>query len=249
MEAAGLAAFMLAAAAFGTALEHPASPLRQSIADPFARRFVMGVAMGGVAAALIYSPWGRRSGAHLNPAVTLAFLRLGKIGGVAGLAYVVAQFVGALVGILAAWALIGRPLGHPTVAFVVTLPGRWGAPTAFGAELAISFFLMLAVLAAASSPRWLPVGGAVASALVAAYITFEAPISGMSMNPARTLGSALPAGQWSAIWVYFIAPPVGMLLAAELHARRRLRILCPRLAPHGGAPCAFACEEARHASR
>jgi aquaporin Z len=249
MEAAGLGLFMVAAAVFATLLEHPASPLRHALPDALMRRILMGAGMGLVAATVIYSPWGRRSGAHLNPAVTLAFLHLGKIRGADAVAYVVAQFLGALAGMLVARALIGPALGHPSVGFVATLPGRWGSWAAFGAELAISFVMMTVVLTAARSTRWMPLGGAVASGLVAAYIALEAPLSGMSMNPARTLGSALPARQWSSLWVYFIAPPVGMLLAAELHLRRRLTIRCPRVSPHAAGGCAFACEGSADASQ
>ena len=79
MEAWGLGLFMVSAAVFGTLIEHPASPVREVIADPFLRRIPMGIAMGLTAMGIIYSPWGQQSGAHLNPAVTLTFFRLGKI--------------------------------------------------------------------------------------------------------------------------------------------------------------------------
>ena len=79
IEAAGLGLFMVSAAAMTTLLEHPASPVRLALPDPILRRILMGLAMGLTAASLIYSPWGRRSGAHFNPAVTLTVLRLGKV--------------------------------------------------------------------------------------------------------------------------------------------------------------------------
>jgi len=78
-EAAGLGLFMLSACVFTTLLEYPGSPAHQAIADPFLRRVLIGIAMGLTAVGLIYSPWGQRSGAHLNPSVTLAFWRLGKV--------------------------------------------------------------------------------------------------------------------------------------------------------------------------
>jgi aquaporin Z len=78
-EAAGLGLFMVSACVFATALSHPASRLVQALPDPLVRRMLMGLAMGTTAVALIYSPWGRRSGAHLNPATTLTFWRLGKV--------------------------------------------------------------------------------------------------------------------------------------------------------------------------
>jgi aquaporin Z len=78
-EAAELGAFMLSAGAFTTLFEYPNSPVHQAIGDPFVRRTTIGIAMGLTALALIFSPLGKRSGAHMNPAVTLAFLRLGKV--------------------------------------------------------------------------------------------------------------------------------------------------------------------------
>src|SRR6185295_17899074 len=100
MEALGLGLFMVSAGAFGTLLEYPGSPLRQAIGDDFVRRLVMGVAMGLTAMGLVYSPWGRRSGAHMNPAVTLTFLRLGRVKKHDAFAYVLAQFAGGLTGVL-----------------------------------------------------------------------------------------------------------------------------------------------------
>jgi aquaporin Z len=78
-EAVALGLFMVAATVCTVALEHPASPLRAALPEAFGRRLVMGLAMGATAAAIIYSPLGARSGAHMNPAVTLAFLWLGRM--------------------------------------------------------------------------------------------------------------------------------------------------------------------------
>src|SRR5580765_5490696 len=101
MEGLGLGLFMVSAGAFGTLFEYPGSPVRQMIPDAFVRRVLMGAAMGATAIALIYSPWGRRSGAHINPATTLTFLRLGRVRGRDALAYLVAQIAGGLLGVVA----------------------------------------------------------------------------------------------------------------------------------------------------
>src|SRR5262245_3043575 len=95
MEAAGLGIFMLSAASMTVILQHPSSAVRGLIGDQQARQIVMGIAMGLTSAALVYSPWGRRSGAHLNPAVTLTFFRLGKISRRDAWGYACAQFAGA----------------------------------------------------------------------------------------------------------------------------------------------------------
>src|SRR5262245_6849007 len=99
IEASGLGLFMLSACLFVSLLEHPNSPIRHAVADPFLRRIPMGLATGLTAVAIVYSPWGQRSGAHLNPAVTLTFYRLGKIAPWDALFYVSAQFVGAVAGV------------------------------------------------------------------------------------------------------------------------------------------------------
>lgn len=217
IEAAGLGLFMVSACAFASLLEHPASPVRAVIADAFVRRALMGLAMGLTAIAIIYSPWGRISGAHINPSVTLTYLRLGKVAPSDAAAYVAAQFAGGGLGVACASMVIGAPLADESVAFVATRPGAFGEPAAFVAEVVIAFVLMTAVLAASSSPRLERFTGSLAGALIATYITFEAPISGMSMNPARTLASALAARDFTALWIYFVAPPLGMLAAAQLH--------------------------------
>ena len=243
IEAGALATFMVVACVFATIMEHPVSPIRQAMPDSLLRRLVMGLAMGATAVALIYSPWGQRSGAHLNPSVTLSFLRLGKVAPWDAAFYVVAQFVGGIAGVVLAAALVGEALAHPSVSYVVTVPGHGGAAVAFVAELAISFGLFTTVLAVSSAPRVARFTGVFAGMLVAAFITIEAPYSGMSMNPARTLGSAVSAQVWDALWIYFTAPPLGMLLASELHRRSGSvgGLLCAKLHHTPHQRCIFAC--------
>src|SRR5512143_3634766 len=110
IEAAGLGTFMISACAFGVLLFHPESAAYAALGDDFFRRIVMGLAMGGTAVAIIYSPWGRRSGAHINPSTTLAFLWLGKVRGADAAFYVAAQFVGAVAGVALSWWLLGARL-------------------------------------------------------------------------------------------------------------------------------------------
>lgn len=241
MEAAGLGLFMISACVFVILLEYPASPAHQAIASAFVRRVLMGLAMGLTAIGIVYSPWGKQSGAHLNPSFTLAFLRLGKIDPRDALFYILAQFTGGLAGVLLMAALFRRLVAHPDVHYAVTVPGPAGAAVAFAAELAISFVLMSMVLLVSNTPRLARYTGLFAGALVATYISFEAPLSGMSMNPARTLGSALPAGSWTALWVYFSAPPAGMLLAAQVYlaARGAGAVSCAKLHHQNGKRCIF----------
>lgn len=249
IEAAALGLFMVSACLVTALLEHPASPARQAIADPFARRVLIGLAMGATAVALIYSPWGKRSGAHMNPAVTLTFLRLGKIERADALWYVAAQFAGGALGVATAAALAGRMIiGDPAVDYVVTRPGAHGAAAAFAAEALISGVLMLAVLGVSNRPAINRFTGLVAGALVALYIALEAPVSGMSMNPARSFGSAASALHWPDLWIYFAAPLAGMLAAAEIFVRVRGRaaVLCCKLHHENAARCIFRCGYVHH---
>jgi aquaporin Z len=153
--------------------------------------------MGLTNIVLIYSPWGQRSGAHMNPAVTLTFLRRGKVKPWDAFFYIVAQFMGGLGGVLLAKFALPGPLA--AINHAATTPGLAGPQVAFVAEAVIACGLMLTVLTVSNTPKLARFTGCFAGLLVALYITFEAPLSGMSMNPARTFASALPSGIWTAL--------------------------------------------------
>src|SRR5262245_35288418 len=246
IEAIGLGLFMISACLFATLLEHPDSPVRQTVTEPMLRRMAMGFAMGLTAVGLIYSPWGQRSGAHFNPSVTLTFWRLGKVASWDAVFYVAAQFIGAVTGVGIAAAILEGWLAHPSVSYAATAPGRAGSGVAFVAEFLISFFLMTVVLVVSNRPRLNRFTGLCAGALVASYIVFEAPLSGMSMNAARTIGSAVYAQAWMALWVYFTAPLLGMLSAAQLYVTTHgaRRIFCAKLHHDNAQRCIFLCDYA-----
>ena len=228
IEAVLLAAFMVSACAFGVVLEHPDSVVHRVLPDPTLRRVLMGLVMGATAVSIIYSPWGGRSGAHINPATTLSFFLLGRIRGPDVLGYVLAQFLGAVAGVALASAALGRLLAHPSVNYVVTQPGQWGQGAALLGELLISGLLMGAVVMLTGS-RVARFTGLTVGLLVALYITFEAPLSGMSMNPARSFGSAWASGTWRAFWLYVVGPLGGMALGAWVARRFQGRDACPKL--------------------
>jgi aquaporin Z len=251
MEAAGLGLFMISAGIFGTLLFHPGSPLVALLPDPLMRRTLMGVVMGLTAIGLIYSPWGQQSGAHLNPAVTLTFWRLGKVATWDAVFYVLAQFTGGLLGVLVVLALLGAAFADPPVSYVATVPGPHGVAAALIAESVISFGLMATVLFATNTPKLMRLTGVFAGCLVALYITLEAPVSGMSMNPARTLASALPGRLFDALWIYFVGPAAGMLLAVEAYRliRRTPDVICAKLNHHTHRRCIFRCGYAAREGR
>ena len=242
---------MISAAVFATALYHPSSPLA-AISNEWARRGLMGLAMGLTAVGIIYSPWGQRSGAHMNPAVTLTFFRLGRVDPPDVVGYILAQFAGGIGGIAISAAVLGSLVSHPSIHYVVTTPGTGGDAVAFTAEAVMSFGMMLSILLMSNRPHLARFTGLFAGLLVWAYITVEAPLSGMSINPARTLGSAIFAGDFVGLWIYFTAPLFGMLLAAELYTRSAgaHRVMCAKLHhPHkkGGA-CIFGCDRRMRAA-
>jgi aquaporin Z len=124
---------------------------------------------------------------------------------------------------------------------VVTVPGEAGVAVAFLAEVAITFVLMLTVLFVSNAPRLARYTGLFVGGLVFLYITFEAPLSGMSMNPARSFASAFLSGNWTGWWVYFTAPPLGMCLASELYVRLRgpAGVRCAKLHHDNPYRCIF----------
>ncbi len=243
MEAWGLGLFMVSAGLFATLLEHPAFPVREAIGNGLLRRIPMGLAMGLTAIAIIYSPWGQRSGAHINPAVTLTFYRLGKIHKSDAFFYVLFQFLGGLSGLLLIGLIMGPWLAHPNVKYVATVPGHSGVGIAFMAEAVMAFGLMTMILWTTNRAKLASLTGIFAGIFVASYIILEAPYSGMSINPARTFASAVPARVWTAFWLYMTAPALGMLLAAELYVRTRglQKVYCAKLHHRNTKRCIFHC--------
>src|SRR5581483_6078535 len=172
---------------------------------------------------------------------TLTFLSLGKIAGWDALFYVIAQFAGGVTGVLASAIVLGPALTR--VRYVATVPGPGGPWVAFAAEFAISFLLVSVVLHVSNSRRFARFTPWVAGLMLAIFISLESPLSGMSMNPARTLGSALSGGIWTAIWVYFVAPLLAMLSAGRIyrHSRGAHRVFCAKYHHHNSQRCIFRC--------
>lgn len=238
-----LATFMVAACCASAAFFHPDSPIAARVRSPVARRVGVGVLMGLTAVALVRSPIGLLSGAHMNPSVTVAFAALGKLAPLDAVGYVVAQVIGGAIGVVAARGILGGALSHASVNHAATLPGPCGAAAAWACEFAIAFGMMGMVLVSSNTRAFAPYTAHFAGVLIALYITFEAPFSGMSMNPARTLASAMGARQYRALWVYFTAPPLGMLAAAGLYAGvwGCQCVYCGKLDHSGHDRCIFRC--------
>lgn len=241
MEAAELGIYMIFASALAILLHHPASPAVGAIPSEFTRRILTGLAMGLMFVAIVFSPWGKQSGAHMNPAYTLTFFLLGKIAPWDAVFYVIAQFIGGAAGVGIFAVFFRALLAHPAVNYACTVPGPRGAEVAFIAEALISLMLVAVVLTVSNLPKIARFTGLFTGACVAAFVVFESPLSGASMNPARTLGSAIIPGNWTALWIYFLAPPMGMLTAAAAYQSFNRRVACSKLHHQNDRRCIF-CE-------
>ena len=219
MEAAGLGGFIIGASFLTVLLEHPDLFVMEGAlgSHPLLRRIPLGLCLGAYITTVVYFI-GKRSGAHINPAVTLASLRIGKIETRIAAFYILAQFAGATLAALLMTAVLGEFYAHPSIHYVTTESGREAGAVgkAFIAEFLISFILMFLVLIACHSKPLEKFVGILTGVLIAIYLIVETPYSGMSLNPARSFASAFVAGQWRDLWIYFTAPVFAMLLAAEL---------------------------------
>jgi aquaporin Z len=247
-EAIELALFMISACAFTIFLFDPSSPAFHLFPSTITRRFFMAIAMGITAVLIIHSPMGKRSGAHFNPAITLTYYRLGKIDLWDAVFYVCFQFIGGIFGVAVASIIFGSSLSKPSVDYVVTVPGRYGTAAAFVAELFMATVLMAVVLLLSNRVSMAVYVSYSVGTLIALYTFFLAPVSGFSVNPARTIGSAFFAGVWTAGWLYLTAPLIGMFGAAEVYARTSGHgpVLCAKLHPDSAFPCPFHCHFPGH---
>jgi aquaporin Z len=210
-EAIGTALLVLVGLSLVIFMFGTGTPMARLIPSEGLRRLITGFLFGTTGACIALSPVGKVSGAHINPAVTLAFRLMGKLDLRTTLGYIGAQLIGAVVGSLPLlfWGATGR-----SVAFGATFPGS-GKP--FSAALlgeAITTFAMIALLAVFLGFRKIrPFTPAIFPPLYAVMVWIESPISGTSTNPARSLGPSVISGQWQGWWIYWIGPVAGMLLA------------------------------------
>ena len=206
------------------------SPVLQYIPNAGWRRLITGFLFGTTGALIALSPLGKESGAHINPAVTLGFWLTGKLTAGHALGYVFAQLVGAIAGAvpLLAWRETGR-----SVAYGATLPGAdYGAAWALLGETATTFALVFGLFFFLQHRRLRVLTPALFPVLYALMVFVEAPVSGTSTNPARSLGPAVISGDWQSWWVYWLGPLLGTVLATtvyRLHGRRWSRIEVAKL--------------------
>lgn len=188
------------------------SPMAQLIPEIKIRQVITGFLFGSVGASIALSPIGKISGAHINPAVSMVFWLFKKIEGRLTITYILAQLTGAIFGCLPLliWGRMGR-----SIDFGVTIPGEgYSMQTALLGEV-ITTFTMVSLLVIfigfrkirQFTPYMFPI-------LYAIMVPLEADISGISTNPARSLGPAVISGQWDGFWIYLVGPLAGALLAS-----------------------------------
>lgn len=243
MEAAELGLFMVSAGIFVTLIEYEGFFIKQTILSAKLRLLLIGIAMGITAIILINSKIGKRSGAHMNPALTLTFYRLGKIKSWDALFYILFQFIGGTIGVYLVYFIFGNIFANPPISYVITIPTSNSITLPFFAELLMSFLLMLMVLFTTNRVNLAKYTGVIAGIMLAIFISIDAPISGMSINPARSFASAFPSNIWIGFWIYLTAPPIGMLLAAQLYIwiKGKENVICAKLNHDNKVRCIFNC--------
>ena len=203
------------------------SPVAALVPGAGLRRALTGFLFGSVGALIAISHVGKISGAHINPVVTLAFWLEGRMKGMVALGYVAAQLLG---GVLGALALRGWGAMGASVAYAATQPGPAGPAVATLGEAAATFCLVAGLFLFVGHPRLRPVTPALFPFLYALLVWIEAPLSGTSTNPARSLGPGLVAGASRGWWVYWLGPLIGTVAAVALRKVTWARALEIRVA-------------------
>jgi aquaporin Z len=206
------------------------SPVVQMLPSDVWRRVVTGFLFGTTGMLIALSPLGKESGAHINPVVTLAFWLMGRLKTRNALGYVVSQLAGAVLGAvpLLAWGGMGR-----SVLFGATVPGvGYGAGWAVAGEAVTTFALVFGLFFFLRHRSLRGFAPELFPPLYAIMVWLEAPVSGTSTNPARTLGPAVISGDWRGWWVYWIGPLIGALVGIAVHrwtGRRWLEIAVAKI--------------------
>jgi aquaporin Z len=196
------------------------SPVVRAVPDAGLRRVITGFLFGATGALVALSPLGKESGAHINPVVTLSFMLMGKLRPNHALGYVLAQLSGAVVGALPllVWGRLGQ-----SVMYGATTPGKgYGTGTALLGEIVTTFAMVAGLFFFLTHRNIRPFTPALFPILYAVMVFLEAPISGTSTNPARSLGPAVVSGQWEGWWVYWLGPTIGALLGVLLYSQKWL---------------------------
>lgn len=203
------------------------SPLVRLVPNEAVRMVVTALLFGTIGSAIAVSRIGKESGAHINPAVTMAFWMIRKLDMRAAVGYIVAQLLGACVGALPllAWGPMGA-----SVSFGATIPGEgYSTAVVVMGEVVTTFGLVATLCTFLGFPHLRRYTPFVIPVLYAVMVPLEAHISGTSTNPARTFGPALISGRWDGWWIYWVGPMAGMLMAILVFSSLGRRIEVAKL--------------------
>jgi len=205
-------------------------------------RVLSGALLGGLLVAMIYSPWGRRSGSHMNPAITLAYIRLGKVGRWDGVFYIVAQLAGALAAVLLlrSGALLPPASAPASLAATIGPSNLW---VAFATQFVLATVAMLLILFTSNHASFFRWTGAVYGLLVMLVVACVSPLAGFGMNAARLLAVDATSELGLLRWLNLLPPLLGMQLAIEVYRlfTGRSQVLCAKLAHNTHGRCIFRC--------
>ena len=215
-ESLGLGIFMASACFFSAILFSKSSNWNEVLPETMLKNVVMGTLMAGTALYIFYSRFTAPSGSHINPAVTITFLRLGKMCRYDAMFFIIFQVIGGTVAVVIMRLLIGPMLTDAPVNSAITVPGQFGIWWAATVEFLIALFTMSMVLFTSTHRRLQRYTRLFSGVLVCCWVIIAGPISGFGMNPARSFASALASGVWTSFWIYLVMPFAGMLSAAEL---------------------------------
>lgn len=198
------------------------SPMVTLIPGEGLRQVITGFLFGSTGALISLSSISKASGAHFNPAVTMAFWLFRKIESRTALVYILGQLTGAVIGTLP--LLLWGQLGN-SISFGATIPGEGYAMNIVLLGEVITTFTMISLLIVfigfrqirAFTPALFPL-------LYAIMVPLESAISGTSTNPARSFGPAVISGQWNGWWIYWIGPLIGAMVASLACSRLAKRI-------------------------
>jgi aquaporin Z len=243
MEAAELGLLMFCICLFGTVLYSSASPVSRLELSFTEKATLMGLGVAATTFLIIRSPFGRRSGAHFNPAITITYFFLGRVHRWDAINYLASHFCGAVAGVFVAHLVLGERLSEVPVSYMITIPGPHVDLIAFVLEFVLSAVLFGVVLFATNRWPLARFSPLIVSVVIVFYYAFCPALSGFSVNPARSFSSAMFAQIWWGIWIYFAGPCLGMLAAAIAYIRRTgsERVYCAKIFHDLQTPCPFNC--------
>jgi len=215
-EALGLAIFMISASFFSALFWGNGQSFHFAFPSDEVRNIVNGILMGSTALFIFYSPFTAPSGSHINPAVTVTFLRLNKMCRYDAIFYIIFQFIGGTIAVYLMSTFLGPGLTASPVNYAVTIPGKFGVVPAAVTEYIIAVVTMSMVLFISNNNKLRKYTRILSGCFVCCWAIFAGPVSGFGMNPARSFASAFPAHIYTSFWIYLFIPFAGMLSAAEV---------------------------------